>query len=263
MSSAFKRYLSYYTFETSPIRADGTRSATFANPPSTAEVTSSISKGLEIEGVFNPTKNWRLIFNAAKQEAVRGDTSPTLSALLAERLLEWKKPAIWPQTIGSFTVDSYATTNLINPLNTARLSVGEATPELRKWRANAVTNYTFGRETILKGWAIGGAARWQDKEAIGYPVVMDPTLGLVTDIKHPFMGAEEISHDGWLSYQRRIFRNAINWKVQLNVRNILNENLLVAVKANPVRIGDLTTRDIAAYRIAEGRTWQLSSTFSF
>lgn len=77
------------------------------------------------------------------------------------------------------------------------------------------------------------------------------------------MGSEEISYDGWLSYQRRIFRNAINWKVQLNVRNILNENLLVAVKENPVRIGDLTTRDIAAYRIAEGRTWQLSSTFSF
>jgi outer membrane receptor protein involved in Fe transport len=262
-STAFKEYLKYYTFETSAIRADGTRSATFANPPSTAEVTSSVSKGLEIEGVLNPTKNWRLIFNAAKQEAVRGDTSPTLSALVAERLIEWQKPAIWPQAIGSFTVDSYATTNLLNPLNTARLSVGEATPELRKWRANVVSNYTFGRETMLKGFAIGGSVRWQDKEAIGYPVVNHPTLGLVTDIKHPFLGSDEITYDSWLSYQRRIFRNSINWKVQLNVRNLLNENRLVAVKANPVRIGDLTTKDIAAYRIGEGRTWQVTSTFSF
>ena len=105
--------------------------------------------------------------------------------------------------------------------------------------------------------AVGGSARWQDKEAIGYPVVMHQTLGLVTDIKHPFMGSQEMSYDGWLNYQRRIFRNTINWKIQLNVRNILNENRLVAVKANPVAIGDLTRRDIAAYRIAEGRTWQL------
>jgi outer membrane receptor protein involved in Fe transport len=262
-STAFKNYLRYYTFETGAIRADGTRSATFATPPNVAEVTSSISKGLEIEGVFNATKNWRLIFNAAKQEAVRGETSPTLSALLAERLDEWRKPTIWPQTIGSFTVDSYATSNIINPLNTARLSVGEATPELRKWRANVVSNYTFGRETKLKGWGVGGAARWQDKEAIGYPVVLHPTLGLVTDVKHPFMGSDEISYDSWLSYQRKVFRNTINWKLQLNVRNLLNDNRMVAVKANPVTIGDLKTRDIAAYRIAEGRTWQFTSTFSF
>ena len=90
----------------------------------------TISKRLEIEGVFN----------TAKQEAVRGDTSPTLSALAAERLVEWKRPTIWPAMIGSFTTDSYATTNRLNPLNTTRLSVGEATPELGKWRANVVSN---------------------------------------------------------------------------------------------------------------------------
>jgi hypothetical protein len=77
------------------------------------------------------------------------------------------------------------------------------------------------------------------------------------------MGPDEIAYDSWLSYQRKIFRNSINWKLQLNVRNLLNDNRLVPVKANPVRIGDLTTRDIAAYRIVEGRTWQLASTFSF
>jgi hypothetical protein len=116
---------------------------------------------------------------------------------------------------------------------------------------------------LLKGWGVGGAARWQDKVAIGYPVITDPVLGLVTDIKHPYLGSDEIAYDGWLSYQRRIFRGKIGWKLQLNIKNLLNDNLLIAVKANPVKADDIKTRDIAAYRIGEGRTWQLTSTFSF
>ena len=37
-----------------------------------------------------------MTFNVAKQEAVRGDTSPILTALVAERLEQWKNPALWP-----------------------------------------------------------------------------------------------------------------------------------------------------------------------
>jgi hypothetical protein len=265
-SPLFKQYLENYDFSVGAVRADGTRPAEYGGAPAgTAELTSSISKGYEIEGVFNPTKNWRISANVAQQEAERGDTSPTLSALIAERLVQWKKPELWPLTLagGVQRVDSYATTTIINPLTTAKLSVGEKTPELREWRANLVTNYTFGRETFLKGWAIGAATRWQDKVAIGYPVVNDPVLGLVTDIKHPFMGSDQITFDGWISYQRKIFSGRINWKIQLNVRNLLDDNQLIAVKANPVTVGDLKTRDIAAYRIGEARNWQLTSTFSF
>jgi len=96
-----------------------------------------------------------------------------------------------------------------------------------------------------------------------YPVINDPVLGLITDIKHPFMGSDQITYDSWLNYQCKIFNGRIGWKIQLNIRNLLNDNLLIPVKANPVTIGDLKTRDIAAYRIGEARNWQLTSTFSF
>jgi len=64
----------------------------------TSEVTSSISKGYEIGGVFNPTKAWRISANAAQQEASRGETSPT-SCAREERLQQWKNPALWPLTL--------------------------------------------------------------------------------------------------------------------------------------------------------------------
>jgi outer membrane receptor protein involved in Fe transport len=265
-SPVFKRYLANYGFNVGATRADGTRPADYGGAPAgTSEVTSSVSKGYEIEGVLNPTKNWRIAANVAQQEAVRGDTSPTLNALVEERLKQWQIAQLWPLTLagGVQAVNSYATTYMTNPLTTAKLSVGERVPELREWRANFVTNYTFSRDTILKGWAIGGAARWQDKVAIGYPVINHPQLGLITDIKHPFMGAEQITYDGSISYQRKIFDNRIGWKLQLNVRNLLNDNLLIPVKANPVTIGDLKSREIAAYRIGEARNWTLTSTFSF
>jgi hypothetical protein len=261
-SPLYQQYLQANHVELDAVRADGTQNWTSSSPHGLADVTGSVSKGVEMEGVFNATKNWRITFNVAQQKASQGDTSAAFEALLNDRLQQWKNPQLWTQTIGAWTVQSYAETNLINPLNTAKLSIGQYTPELREWRANLVTNFTFPNATRLKGWGIGGAVRWQDKVAIGYPVVTDPTLGLVTDIHHPFWGPSQTTFDGWLSYQRKIWRN-ITWKVQLNVRNILNQNLLVPVSANPVTADDLNTMDVAAWRMGAARTWELTSTFSF
>ncbi|HEU5079468.1 MAG TPA: TonB-dependent receptor plug domain-containing protein [Opitutaceae bacterium] len=262
LSPLFAKYVAAHRFNVGPVRADGTRDLTYSAPTGEADVTSSISKGIEIEGVFNATKNWRLAFNLAKQQAVQGDTSAVFAALLDERLQQWHNPLLWGQTIGAWNVQSYAETNLINPLNTAKLSTGQYMPELREWRANFISNYSFPREGFLKGWGIGGALRWQDRVATGYPVISDPTLGLITDVNHPFWGPSQTTWDGWLSYQRKLWHN-INWKLQLNVRNIFNDNLLVPVVANPVTVGDLKTHDNVAWRVGAGRTWELTSTFSF
>jgi outer membrane receptor for ferric coprogen and ferric-rhodotorulic acid len=262
VSELYKKYVVAHHYSIGPVRSDGTRDLTYSSPLGESDVTSSISKGVEIEGVFNVTKNWRVAFNMARQQAVQGSTSATFEALLNDRLQVWKNPQLWGQTIGAWTVQSYAETNLINPLNTAKLSTGQYMPELREWRANGVTNYTFGRGSRLAGWGIGGAVRWQDRVSIGYPVVNDPVLGLVTDVQHPFWGPSQTTFDGWLSYRRKLW-HGIDWKVQLNVRNLLDQNLLVPVVANPVTAGDLKTHDNAAWRVGERRTWELSSTFSF
>jgi outer membrane receptor protein involved in Fe transport len=262
LSPRFQQYLKYVQFNQTGTRSDGTVTSTFINPPGTVEVTDATSKGLELDAIFNPTKNWRILFNAARQEAVRGETSATFGALVDERLAQWKNPVVWGSSLGAFTGQSYAEVNILNPLTTARLQVGAPVPELRKWRANMVTNYKFDRESFLRNWSIGGAARWQDRAVIGFPVI-NPPSGMVVDISHPFMSSDMITYDSWLSYERRIFNNRIGWKLQLNVRNLLDDNLMIPVRANPVAVNDLVHHENVAYRIGERRTWEVTSTFSF
>lgn len=259
-SLLFKRYLDFYNFRSLATLANGTRDVTYAEPGSVSDVTRSVSKGCEIEGVFNPTKNWRLAFNVAQQKATRGDTSPNLVALMDDRLPEWRK--IWDLDVSTVnTVGAEAARNIVNPVNTARLSNGERVPELREWRVNLLANYSFARGSRLKGWGVGGAWRWEDAQVIGYPVINDKVLGLVTDAHHPFMGPTQQNVDAWISFSRK-FR-FVDWRVQFNVRNLLNKNLLVPVEANPVNVGDIKTFDVAAYRIGAGRRYEMTTTFKF
>jgi outer membrane receptor for ferric coprogen and ferric-rhodotorulic acid len=260
----YKQFASVYNFTSSATTSTGTRVLTFTAPVGSSLVTDSLSKGLEFEAVYNPTANWRMMFNVSKERATRGSTATILDELIAERSPYWALAGVKNLTAGSGnTVASFSAGSIINPYNIGRLSTGLPAAELRKWRANVITNYTFGRATILKGWSIGGAARWQDKIVLGFPVFRDPVLGLQQDVTKPFMGDDQLQFDSWLTYQRPIYRNKINWKVQLNVRNLFDTDLLIPVRANPVAEGDYVNYTIGAYRIGEARTWELSSTFSF
>lgn len=262
------RYFKAWNWSFGEERIDGAQAGTkdsyYTSPTSaTKSTTSMVSKGVEIEGVYNPTRQWRFSFNAYKQEAVQGTTDPVLGALVDERLAEWKKIADLPLNSGTWTGQTWVESQVLNPLNVARRQDNGPVNELRKWRANLVTNYTFSRDSRFKGFGVGGAARWQGRVMIGYPVLNDPKLGYVIDVNHPFMGPEQISYDGWLSHHRKIFGGRIDWKLQLNVRNLLDDNILIPVRANPVTAGDLVTHENVAYRIGERRTFELSSSFSF
>ena len=135
---------------------------------------------------------------------------------------------------------------------------GRPSPEARKWRYNIVSNYTIN-EGRLKDVKIGGAVHWQDKVAIGYPVINVPS-GVVTfnplnDVKHPYYGPTETNYDAWVGYSRRL-THGIKWSLQLNVRNLGVNRKLIPVAAQP----DGT---IAVNRIAEPMTWSLSNRLEF
>ena len=125
---------------------------------------------------------------------------------------------------------------------------------MRKWRFNLVNNYTFSRGP-LKGWGIGGSFRWQDKAAVGYPVILFEGAGQF-DVTRPFYGPPERNYDAWLSYGRRIWNDRIRWKAQLNARNIGVHNRLIAVSTQPDGTVD-------AYRFSPDTTWTLSNSFDF
>jgi outer membrane receptor protein involved in Fe transport len=213
---------------------------------------------------YNPSKNWRIMFNAAQQKAERGEAGIYQREFLEARIAEWSRPEVAVLSAGSTTntVEAYRISSF-TPYQQAIRSKGQPASELREWRANLITNYTFDKDSAFKGWSIGGAARWQDAVAIGFPVLATEDGTLYEDVHNPFMGDENIKADAWLAYSRPLFNNKVTWKIQLNVRNVFNEGLLVPVRANPVAIGDMQNFEIGAWRMGEKRTWELTSTFKF
>jgi len=51
---------------------------------------------------------------------------------------------------------------------------GASNFQVRKWRANAITNYTFPRTSKLRGFGVGGGARFQDRIFLGYQGKTNP-----------------------------------------------------------------------------------------
>ena len=104
---------------------------------------------------------------------------------------------------------------------------------------------------FLKGAGVGAAYRWQDKNILGYNLKDDGTY----DLENPIDGEEEDAVDFWISYEHKL-TSKINWKIQLNVRNVFAGDELIAISRQP-------DGQIAQARIAPNREWLLTNTFSF
>jgi hypothetical protein len=250
-------------YESSPILPSPTSVYDYRSAPlmsGFAVTADTRSKGYEFEFTANPTKNWRLTLNASKTEAVRTNVGgPVLDELVAYIDTLMAGPG---GDLVRFNSDYSAANELRMAWNPWRgqytllkLQENTAASELRKWRYNFVTNYTF-TSGVLKNVGVGGSYRWQDKVVIGYPVV--PGAGGLAsfDLTKPYYGPSEDGVDLWVSYEHRI--NAkINWRVQLNGRNLTGKEELIPISVQP------DGHTWASARIAPNKEWFLTNTFSF
>lgn len=228
----------------------------------------SESEGYEFELTANPLPNWRIALNASRTEAVRvnvgGEKLDELVGYLTTQ-------------IGSATVHGAAGdmvmfnahfddptnviwnngtwTNFRSQYTLMKLQENAAASEIRKWRLNLVTNYSF-TEGVLKGVGIGGSYRWQDKVVIGYPVIPGEGGLASFDLSSPYYGPSEDAVDLWLSYEREL-TDRVRWRIQLNVRNAFADDDLIPISVQP------DGRTWAAARIAPIQEWFVSNTFSF
>jgi hypothetical protein len=203
-----------------------------------------------------PTPQWRISLNAAKQVTINDNTGRQFRRMMNEIAPVWGGTAArLPLGIGTNNDlgTDYASIN-VDVLKQELLDGGVA-PEQRRWRFNAVTNYTF-KGGKLNNVRIGGAYRWQDKAAIGFPVILAPDgVSGILDVKHPYYGKTESNFDAWIGYSRKLGEK-IRWNVQLNVKNIGIGNRLIAVSTQPD--GTIDTP-----RIATPQTWMLTMGFEF
>ena len=243
------------------------RETDFSSPFVTTE--DNVSKGWEVELTANPIRSLRLTINASKTNAERNNVpGPSTSAVY-----EFLQNAMY-NSDGSLTAaggmrsgfnttadtmaDVWSVSNWSHYLVIQQLN-GQPAPELVEHRFNAVANYSF-LEGRLKGWGVGGAMRYASGSTTGFPVYfVDNGVGTTTptiNLEKPFRGPSDDRYDLWFSYRTKFFDNRIDWSIQLNLFNILGDDELIPVRTNP----DGT---VANYRIQQGRTWRLSTSFGF
>ena len=141
------------------------------------------------------------------------------------------------------------------PYLNALAANNSAAQELRKWRFNVITNYDF-QYRRLKGFSIGGGARWQDRVAVGYGVKKNELGIWVSDVTQPYFGSDELDIDLWARYSRKIYKDKIRWTAQLNIRDLFGNDDLIAVTSQP-------NGQIASARIPQPMQWSITNTFAF
>lgn len=248
------------------------------------------AEGMEIELIYNPLPNWRIALNVARQQTVRSNVLPiTETQLIPHRLELYQRPVPgfeWltlGQTLrGGMTEDNVlfdpATQTLekLNPgslthrewleqgqgqgnligFRTAKAAEGATATEQREWRFNLVTHYDF-REGRLNGIGVGGAVRWQDRAAIGFPFVENEDGLKVGDVFNPYFDDKQTNFDFWVRYNVPLFEDTFDWVVQLNVRNAFtSSNEIIPIQAQP-------DGSLARVRFAPQRTWFITSEFKF
>ena len=198
-------------------------------------------------------KGWDLTLNVVKTEATRGDLDEGFRGWIEEQYNRFQGPAgdirMW--WAGDTNIRTYYDQFIYQPYLFQEDQKGSSAPEIRPWRFNLVTNYSF-QEGRLKGVNVGLGYRWQDDLILGYE--LDPVNERL-DIDRPINQAAEDAVDLWVGYNKKLTEK-IGWRVQLNLRNVGESDRLVPISINP-------DGEWATVRIANGMRWAITNTFSF
>ncbi len=275
--------------------------STFEAPAGMSDTQDLASEGMEIEIVYNPTPNWTLMANLSKQDAKRDNVAPR-SELFYNNFFPQSATAIpgWSgvtlanmpvsffegpedairiydpdlgafigrpdlgaenESTGNFWFQNLQSVGDYPAFLTLKSTEGATQPELRKWRFNFVTNYNFS-EGRFKGVGVGGALRWQDEAAVGYPTIQIIPEGggnaiNIGDINNPYFDGKQSNYDMWVSYRVPLMKERVDWKMQLNVQNVFaNDDDVIVTAVNP-------NGNAARVRFAPQRSIFLTNTFRF
>ena len=224
-----------------------------------AATRSFTSEGTEVELVGSVNANWRVSLNVGQQETVTANTAPVLSEVAQQVVEGYQREGLWghqdaPDNDADATFGSRFNGATLIPLAAAKAADGTVSLEQREWRVNFATNYDFS-EGILKGFGVGGSYRYQSGVATGYENEVNADGVVLPVLSRPHWGPSLWNGDMWFSYKRPL-TDKIDWKIQLNIRNLFGDDDLIPVVTNP-------DGRVAAYRNSNPRDTFLTSTFSF
>lgn len=197
-------------------------------------VEDKIGKGVDVTLVAKITGNWDLRLAGGQQRTRVFNKSVDFNGWVARRLpawqqfgeLGWDRVAISstdPRTVHQFYDQDVAAEILRSQLrnNLPRF-------RQREWRASVFSNYRVS-EGPLKGLNFGGGVRWLDRAMIGFVQRPYPDGTLGDDVTKPIYGKSQTAVDVLAGYGGRLkpFRgHNLGWRVQLNVRNLLDQHAI-------------------------------------
>lgn len=234
------------------------------------------AKGDEFELTYNPSSYWTLKANATKSAAIDDGIAQSVYDWYTLRLPIWES-IIDPRTGTKWLDTGYAgdlpspgsgtprtallSSLIVQPIALARATEGTARPQIRKWRFNLSTSYRLAglfENKTLKKMTAGGAVRWESKAAIGYyglPVNGSYDASITLDPNRPIFDNSNIYFDGFVTYTTRFYRDKVQARFQLNMRNIQESKArLQAVGAYPNGVAH-------TFRIIDPRTFILTASF--
>jgi hypothetical protein len=214
----------------------------------------------------NVTKQWRLVLNGSK----RGDNTTSDRGTYINQYMATYIPVIlahpeWQNliTAGTTTVaQSVADLKNIQTNFNAIKSVPAAN-FASNWTMNLIQTYELSREAKvagipLGGFSIGGSMNARGKAIDGF--AQDATNTLIAT--SPFYAPGYVNFGAWITYKRKLFKNRIDWRLQMNVRNLLDDYTMTPLNTVDSRDGKHTP-NVAVYTLREPRTFQFTSTFKF
>jgi outer membrane receptor protein involved in Fe transport len=226
----------------------------------------SASQGWEAELVANITNQWRLSLNVSDNKMVRTNSGPAIFSYMAANRDFWTQGTGGRLIVGGAAgalaanaVDATdGVTTVAETLNTVDASLADRLTKQDglvsfgspRRSLNLRTNYTFGNDR-LKGFSVGGGARWR-----GAPIIGTTTADPAT--REEIKGDDYLLLDLNVGYQRKLglFGRKPDWSLQLNINNLLDEDELIRTNA----FSDGSTR---LYRFQTPREWILSTTLRF
>jgi hypothetical protein len=212
------------------------------------------SKGWEFEIAGTPIKGLNVSINASKQFATQTALGASLVNFIEAQHAKYMSPAgdlrLWWG--GDQNFRTYYNQQIWSAYQFQLASAGRMVPEMSPWRANAIANYAFQGEGLLKGINVGVGYRWQQGHVVGYAL---NTAQDNLDLDRPYWTNSEDAVDMWVGYDHKL-SSKISWRIQLNVRNLGQHSHLVAISVQPDGSPGLS-------RIEEGMSWSITNTLSF
>jgi hypothetical protein len=219
------------------------------------------ARGQEYRLVANPTPGWSLSLSLAKNRTRNERIGTAWFAFLNYRIKDWVAAASdtnAPQRGGGtgptqlhITAGTNTNETMLAYLRSAALgwfflreSEGQSISQEVEWRSNVTTSYRF-RSGWLKGFRVGGSVRYRGERTLGYrdrtlnasdftdPLLSTPGLFpagssvTVADLAHPIKGGSVWNTDAVLGYSTSLFSRRVRWNINLNVRNVLDDDRLI------------------------------------